>query len=187
MINFSTNSDLILRESVVGSRRISNYWWASVVLLGASGFLIVGISSYLQYDLVPFLSAKNIVFVPQGLVMCFYGSAGILLSIYLWLTIFWNVGEGYNEFDKGNGLVRIFRWGYPGKDRRINIVYDIKDIQAIRVEIKEGINPRRVIYLKIKGTRDMPLTRIGQPLTLAEIEEQAAKLARFLQVNIEGI
>ena len=54
-------------------------------------------------------------------------------------------------------------------------------------EIKEGINPRRVIYLRIKGKRDIPLTRIGQPLTLEEIEQKAADLARFLQVSIEGL
>lgn len=181
------NLDLIRREPILGSRRISNYWWASIVLSGATGFLLVGVSSYLRADLIPFISSKDIIFFPQGLVMSFYGIAGLLLSIYLWLTIYWNIGEGYNEFNKQEGIVRIFRWGFPGKYRKIDIVYPLQDIQSIRVEIKEGINPRRVIYLRIKGKRDIPLTRIGQPLTLEEIEQKAADLARFLQVSIEGL
>lgn len=99
--------------------------------------------------------------------------------------------------------------------------------QAVRVEVKEGVNPRRVLYVCIKartislalpwqhdfapshnfvtlsatairdssnfralhvqGRQDIPLTRIGQPLTLAELEGQAADLAKFLQVPIEGL
>jgi len=189
MTNVSIDSklDLIRKDSVLGSRRISNYWWSSVILGGASGFLLVGLSSYYGSDLIPFIHSKDILFFPQGLVMSFYGVAGILLSIYLWLTIFWNVGEGYNEFNKKDGIVKIFRWGFPGKNRKIELVYPIEDIQSIRVEIKEGFNPRRVIYLRIKGKRDIPLTRIGQPLTLEEIEEKAADLARFLQISIEGL
>nr|YP_001019142.1 photosystem I assembly protein Ycf4 [Chlorokybus atmophyticus]Q19V70.2 RecName: Full=Photosystem I assembly protein Ycf4 [Chlorokybus atmophyticus]ABD62262.2 hypothetical chloroplast RF4 [Chlorokybus atmophyticus]WKT05643.1 hypothetical chloroplast RF4 [Chlorokybus atmophyticus] len=185
--SIDSKSDLIRRDPVLGSRRLSNYWWATVILVGASGFFLVGISSYFGFNLVPFIKSEEILFIPQGLVMSFYGVAGILLSVYLWLTIIWNVGEGYNEYNKQDGIVRIFRWGFPGKNRRIDLVYPIQDVQAIRVEIKEGINPRRVIYLKIKGKREIPLTRIGQPLTLGEIEEKAANLARFLQVSIEGL
>lgn len=181
------NQNLIRREPVLGSRRFSNYWWASIILAGAAGFLLVGISSYLGEDLIPFLSSKELLFFPQGIVMSFYGVAGLLLSLYLWLTIYWDIGQGYNEFNKKEGIVRIFRWGFPGKYRRIDLVYPIQDVQSIKIEIKEGINPRRVIYLRIKGKRDIPLTQIGQPLTLEEIEQKAADLARFLQVSIEGL
>ena len=38
-----------------------------------------------------------------------------------------------------------------------------------------------------QGRQDIPLTRIGQPMTLEELEGQAAELARFLQVPIEGL
>ncbi len=178
-------SDLIRRYIVIGSRRFSNYWWASVIFLGGLGFLLTGISSYFQIDLFFFIKSKDIIFFPQGLVMCFYGTLGFIFSIFLWLTLFWSVGGGFNEFNKKDGIIRIFRWGFPGKNRRIDLVYFIKDIEAIRVELKEGINPRRTIYLRVKGKRDIPLTRIGQPLTLEEIENQAAELAKFLQVSLE--
>ena len=68
------------------------------------------------------------------------------------------------------GLVRIFRWGFPGKNRRIDLQYPIKEVQSIRVEIQEGINPKRIIYLKLRGNREIPLTRAGQPISLQELE-----------------
>lgn len=188
MIGSKKNDFSMLRRyAVVGSRRWSNYWWASVILLGGVGFLLTGLSSYLGFNVLPFLKAENITFFPQGLVMCFYGFLGFFFSTYLWLTIFWNIGEGFNEFNKKEELVRIFRWGFPGKNRRIDLTYPIKDIQSIRVDIQEGLNPRRTIYMRVKGNRDIPLTRVGQPLTLEQIEKQAAELAKFLQVSLEGL
>ena len=103
------------------------------------------------------------------------------------LTINWDVGSGYNEFNKEEGIMRIFRYGFPGKNRRINLVSNLADVQAVRVEISDGVNPRRVVYVRCKGKSDIPLTRIGQPLTLAEVEKQAADLAKFLGVPIEGL
>jgi len=180
-------NDIVYVDPVVGAKRFSNYFWASVVTAGASGFLITGASAYFKHNLVFFLDASDIQFFPQGLVMSFYGIAGLLLATYLWLTINWNVGAGYNEFNKEEGIFRVFRYGFPGKNRRVNLLTDLKDVTAVRVEISDGINPRRVVYVKCKGKGDIPLTRIGQPLTLAEVERQAAELAKFLQVPIEGL
>jgi hypothetical protein len=176
--------ELIRRYSITGSRRFSNYWWAGVIFLGSVGFLLTGLSSYFNFNLLPFIHAENIIFFPQGLVMCFYGVLGFIFSIYLGLTIFWSVGSGFNEFNKKDGLVRIFRWGFPGKNRRIDLSYALNDIEAIRVELQEGINPRRTIYLRVKGNREIPITRIGQPMSLEEVETQAAELAKFLQIDL---
>jgi hypothetical protein len=68
-----TKSDFLWIENVVGSRRISNVVWATIVFLGALGFILVGLSSYLNKDIVSFLPSQSITFTPQGLVMCFYG------------------------------------------------------------------------------------------------------------------
>lgn len=180
-------SEWLWIEPIIGSRRISNFCWAFILLLGALGFFFVGISSYFGKDLIPFLSSQQILFVPQGVVMCFYGIAGLFLSFYLWCTILWNIGSGYNKFDKKKKIVSLFRWGFPGENRRILIKFFMKDIQGIRMEIQEGIYPRRILYMKIKGQQDIPLTRIGENLSLREIEEKAAELARFLRVSIEGL
>ena len=119
--------------------------------------------------------------------MGIYGIAGLLLATYLWLAIVWDLGGGYNEFNRETSQIKIFRWGFPGKNRRIEIDCGTEDVQSVRVEIKEGLNPRRALYLRVKGRRDIPLTRVGQPISLEELETQGAKLAKFLQVPLEGL
>lgn len=185
----NTNGVTIRRYMIVGERRFSNYWWTFVIFLGSCGFLFTGISSYLHLNLnsFPFFGSQNISFFPQGLLMSFYGSLGFLLSIYWLFLIFWNVGGGFNEFNKKDGLIRIFRWGYPGKTRRIDLLYSLKDVEAIKVELKQGFDPQRTIYMRLKGKREIPLTGIGQPLTLKDLEKQASELANFLQVSLEGL
>ena len=182
-----STSDRVLRQEVIGSRRLSNYWWASVISLGATGFLLAGISSYLQVNLLPFANPTELAFIPQGIVMGFYGLIGLLLGLYLWLIVLWDVGGGYNEFNKETGFVQIFRRGFPGKNRRVEVTCRTEDVQSVRVSIREGLNPRRSLYLKIKGRGEVPLTRVGQPLALAELENQGAELARFLGVSLEGL
>lgn len=193
-----TNEKLSIRRyMIIGERRFSNYWWTFVVFLGSCGFLFTGLSSYFNTGLssqnnslentLPFFGSQSISFFPQGLLMSFYGSLGFLLSIYWLFLIFWNVGGGFNEFNKKEGFIRVFRWGYPGKNRRIDLQYSLKDVEAIKVELKQGFDPQRTIYMRLKGKREIPLTGIGQPLTLKDLEKQASELANFLQVSLEGL
>ena len=60
-------------------------------------------------------------------------------------------------------------------------------MQAVQVEIKEGLNPRRALYLRVKGRRNIPLTPVGQPVPLTKLENQGAALAQFLGVPLEGL
>jgi len=182
----SKDTDL-LHQPVLGSRRFSNLFWATVIAVGATGFLLSGISSYLHVNLLPFSDPTALVFVPQGLVMGLYGAAGMLLALYLWLAIAWDVGGGHNRFDRKANQIQILRWGYPGKNRQVVFECPFSDVQSVRVEIREGLNPKRALYLKLKNRREIPLTRVGQPLPLAQIEQQGAELARFLGVPLEGI
>lgn len=174
----------IRRYLIVGERRFSNYFYSALVFFGSCGFLFTGISSYLSTFSA---STSAVAFFPQGLLMCFYGSLGLLLSVYWLFLIFWNVGGGFNEFNKKDGMIRIFRWGYPGKNRRIDFSYSLKDVEAIKVEFKQGFDPQRTIFLRLKGKREIPLTGVGQPLTLKDLEKQASELANFLQVSLEGL
>jgi len=185
--SIQTSTDRVLKYSVLGARRFSNYWWATIVTLGATGFFLASLSSYLQINLLPFADPTSLIFIPQGVAMGFYGVAGITLASYLWVIITLDVGGGYNEFNKETGQVRIFRSGFLGKNRKIEIEYPLDNVQAIRVDIREGLNPKRALYLRVKGRPDIPLTRVGQPLPLSDLENQGAELARFLQVPLEGL
>nr|YP_010759970.1 photosystem I assembly protein Ycf4 [Cuscuta macrocephala]WEY29898.1 photosystem I assembly protein Ycf4 [Cuscuta macrocephala] len=170
-------SEQILIELIPGSRKGSNFVWAFTLLLGSLEFLLVGTSSYLSRNLISFF--------PQGIVMTFYGISGLFISLYLWSMLFWNVGGGYHQFDKKRGVICIFRWVFPGRNRRILLRFFIKDIRSIRIEAKEGFYTRHVLYMYIRGQKAIPLTRTYEILTPVEIEKRAAELASFLCVPIE--
>jgi Ycf4 len=177
----------VLRYAILGSRRLSNFFWATVVSIGGLGFLLAGLSSYLRVNLLPFKNALDIVFVPQGLALGFYGVAAILLASYLWMVIALDVGGGFNEFNRDSNRIQIFRWGFFGKNRKVEVSCRLNDAQAVRVVIREGLNPKRAIYLQIKGRGEIPLSRVGQPLPLAVIENEAAEIASFLGIPLEGL
>ena len=174
-------------DLILGSRRTSNYLWMVITFIGGIGFCLAGISSYLGFQLLPFANTQEIVFIPQGIVMTFYGTVGLLLSMFLLSTLYLNVGGGYNLYDKKNKRIEIFRLGFPGKKKEICLSYQMKDIKSVKLSISEGINPKREIYLKTKDQREVPITRIGEPLLLSQIEEEAVELASFLEVPLEGL
>ncbi|KAK9660940.1 hypothetical protein RND81_O173200 [Saponaria officinalis] len=108
-------SECIWIELIAGSRKISNFGWAFILLLGSLGFVFVGISSYLGRSFISLFPSQQILFFPQGIVMSFYGLAGLFISSYLWCTISLNVGSGYDFFDKKEGIVCIFSLGISWK------------------------------------------------------------------------
>jgi Ycf4 len=177
----------VLSQPVLGSRRFSNFFWAIVVSIGGIGFLLAGLSSYFHVNLLPVGDPTQLTFIPQGIAMTFYGVAGTLLATYLWGAILLDIGGGYNKFDRDAGEITIFRNGFPGKNRRIELKSKIADAQAVRVDIKDGLSPRRTLYVRIAGRREIPLTRVGEPISLTELETQGANLARFLGVPLEGL
>ena len=173
-----------LEQPVLGFRRLSNQLLAVIVTIGGLGFTLTCLSSYLGQDLLPIGSPSSLLFVPQGLVMGLYGIAGLLLATYLLAMINVNLGAGSNSFDKASGMVKICRRGYF---KLISAEFPLKDVKAVKVEVRDGFNPLRRLSLRVQGRRDITLTRVGQPLPLAQLEQDGAELARFLDVNLEGL
>lgn len=177
-------SGALMEQAVLGSRRLSNILVAAAVTTGGIGFLLTSASSFFGTDLLPIGHPAELAWVPQGLVMGLYGLAAALLSTYLWLVIGIDVGAGSNRFDKRAGTVTITRRGFR---QQINVEIPLRDVQAVKVEVRDGLNPRRRLSLKVQGRRDMPLTRVGEPMPLADLELSGARLARFLGVPLEGV
>jgi len=180
----SSQADDVLEQPVLGSRRLSNVLVAAVVSAGGLGFLLTSASSRLGVDLLPIGHPAALDFVPQGLVMGLYGVAATLLSTYLWTVIGLDVGSGSNRFDRSSGEATISRRGFR---QQIDVRVPLQQIKAVKVEVRDGLNPRRRLSLRIQGRRDLPLTRVGEPLPLAELELGGARLARFLGVPLEGL
>jgi hypothetical protein len=177
----------IRQDKIVGSRRFSNFFWTFVLFLGGISFLLAGLSSYLKINLLPFTNTSELVFIPQGVVMMFYGTLSLSISIYTLLTVVWDIGSGYNEYNKIENLVKIVRKGFPGKNREILLTYPLNNIRAIGIKISEGLNPKRIIYLCLKDERKIPLTPVEQPSTISDLEENAADLAKFLELKLENL
>ena len=178
------SQETILEQQVLGSRRLSNVLVASAVSIGGIGFLLASLSSRLGRNLIPLLQTSELAWVPQGLVMGLYGTAALLLATYLWIVISVDLGGGSNLFDKASGTAVITRQGLR---QAIKVEVPLRDIQAVKVEVRDGLSPLRRLALRIQGRRDLPLSRIGEPIPLAELESAGAKLARFLGVPLEGI
>ena len=158
----------IRQDIILGSRRFSNYFWTIFLLVGGLGFLLAGLSSYFHTNFLPFSNPSELIFIPQGLVMMFYGTLSLGLSIYIGLTVILDIGSGYNEYNKLENLVKIIRKGFPGKNRQVLLTYPFANIRAIGIKITEGLNPTRSIYLCLKDKRNIPLTPV-QPVSYTHL------------------
>tara|TARA_Y100001978_G_scaffold203301_1_gene228120 strand:- start:8451 stop:9008 length:558 start_codon:yes stop_codon:yes gene_type:complete len=174
-----------IEQKINGSRKISNYLIGGMLTIGGVGFILASISSYTGRDLLPLGNASTLLFVPQGLIMGAYGIIANLLNIYLWYMVYINFGSGFNSFDKPSKSVIIKRKGLF-KDIDVKLSFD--EIKSVKLDISEGFNPRRRIALVLKGRRKvLPLSSSGDLKPLLEVEEEGARLAKFLSVNLEGI
>nr|YP_010273617.1 photosystem I assembly protein Ycf4 [Dichondra micrantha]UKO32025.1 photosystem I assembly protein Ycf4 [Dichondra micrantha]BDR61577.1 photosystem I assembly protein Ycf4 [Dichondra micrantha] len=170
-----------------GARKIANFRWAFILFLGSLGFLLVGICSYLgSRNSLSFFPPKEIRFFPQGIVMSFYGMEGLFISSYLVCTFYWNVGGGFDKVDQG-GIVHIFRWGFPGRNRRIFFRFLRRDIRAVRIRAKQGsFSTHLVLYLVVRDLGPIPLTRTDEDWSnYGEFEKHAVELSEFLSVKFE--
>ena len=119
----------IIKEEIVGARNISTIFTMLVLFFAGLGFFLAGLSSYFDVNLLLISDTSEITFIPQGIALLFYGTGALGISIYVLLTLFWNVGSGYNEFSKLDNIVRIVRLGFPGKNRTIFLSYEFQNIK----------------------------------------------------------
>lgn len=175
----------VLKTDFPGSRRLSNIFWALIVTLGGSGFFLTGLSSFFNVNLLFFSNSNDISFIPQGIVLLFYGTVGSILGIFLTLTIWWNVGFGYNEYNRLSQKVTIYRKSFPGRNQELVFSFGFDEVKSIKMRIKDGLNPKRQLLLCLNDNREIPLTGIEQPTALNKIENDAISIAKYLNVFLE--
>lgn len=177
----------VRRDFIFQSHTLGNFLWAIFSFLGGSIFFILGICSYFNFNLFLIFQGTDIQFFPQGILLFFYGLAGSLLGIYLYSIFLWRIGDGYNEFNRQKEIIRIFRWGFPGKNRKILFSYSISEVENLIIKIQEGLNSQSTLYLKLKNGILIPLTRTDAFLTIKKFEYYAADLAQFLKVPLKDV
>ena len=186
MPNLTKNSYLMLRQRFKGSRKFNNIIWAFIITLGGFGFLATGLSSFLKSNFFYLLYIKQLIFVPQGLVLTFYGTIGISLGIFIWLTIWSNLGSGYNEFNKNTSLITIYRRGLPGLMNNIFLELKFKQVKFIKMIVQNGISPKRQLVLFLYDGREIPLMNGGKIMSLSCLEENALNVTYYLGVPLES-
>jgi hypothetical protein len=180
-------SENIIKESITGARNIGSFL-TMLILFGAGlGFFLTGLSSYLNINLIKLTDTSQITFFPQGIVMLFYGTGALGISMYLLLTIVWNIVFCYNEFSKVENMARVVRLGFPGKNRTIFLSYEFKNIKNLKFLIKQGLNPRCNILLVLKDKREIPLFPAQFLLNPNETEKKAIELSKFLNVPLDSL
>lgn len=177
----------IRQDKIIGSRRLSNFFWSVFLLFGGTGFILAGLSSYFKVNLLPITNSTDLLFIPQGIIMIFYGTVSLFFGFYVIFTIILDIGSGYNEYNKDENIVKIVRKGFPGKNREILLTYPLTNIKSIGIEVSENLNSARSLYLCLIDDRRIPLTQVEQPNKISNLENKASELAKFLDLNLETI
>ena len=186
------NGKIILySEPIYGGRRFNNFIAVVLLFLFGLGFFIAGISSYFHTNIIPLRDFSTIEFLPQGILLLFYGTCSSLLSILITSLIVWDIGSGTNIYDIENQVVRVSRRGFPkiidliNKKKNFYLVYSFNEIDSLELDIIGGINPKRVIFLGLKDGRRIPLTPSNEFSSLSFLENRAIFLAKFLQMDLK--
>jgi hypothetical protein len=175
----------LIRSYIDGSRQLNNIFWALTVSAGGLGFFLSGLSSFFEVNLLVFSDSTQLSFIPQGIVLLFYGTVGLTLGIFLWLTIWWDIGFGYNEYNKETRKVTLYRKGFPGKNRELCLKFNFDELKSIKMFIRDGLNPKRQLFLCLNDSREIPLTGSDKPTALNRIETEALSLSKYLNIYLE--
>nr|YP_009675008.1 photosystem I assembly protein Ycf4 [Rhizochromulina marina]QDH81859.1 photosystem I assembly protein Ycf4 [Rhizochromulina marina] len=178
------DTNLVHREFLKGANTISNYIWCSILFLGGFGFFLAGLASYYKRNFIPLFDSTELDFIPQGILLLFYGTLALLLSFFILLWIVEKVGSGFNEYDQVERVVRVFRKGLSFLKNDIYLVYSFSDVKNIELEIVDNINPRRVLYLCLQDERRIPLNPTTVLNDLAELEKRGIFLANLMEVSL---
>lgn len=185
---------VIYSEVITGASQFANYIWVMILFLFGLGFCSVGLSSYFNntINFLGFTKLSSIEFIPQGILLLFYGTCALLLSFLLITLIKWNIGSGTNIYDVESKVVRLTRQGFPNlskkfilKQRNIYLVYPFSEILNIELEIQDGITPTRIIFLILKDGRRIPLTPSNKLDDILAIETRSIFIAKLLKIDLK--
>jgi hypothetical protein len=178
--------NFIQREQIKGFRNLNNCFLSFFLFFSGISFFLIGFFSYFNFQIFPFFNIENINYIPQGILMIFYGTMGIIFSIYFIFNIIFDVGSGYNEYSKKEEIIRLIRKGYPGKNSLIFLTYSLDSIKKIKISYRQGFDSRNNIFLVLRDKREIPLYPSQNFLNIYKIEENGILLSQFLDIPLEN-
>jgi hypothetical protein len=194
LLESDTTQEQIIEYSQVvnGTKIFSNYFWLIVLFTFGVGFLSRGLGSFLAYKAINIDSFSNIDYLPQGILLTFYGSCALILSSILVSFLSFNIGAGKNRFDLKNQKVIITRQGSPFftsrlilGQKKLKFQCSFDSIQNIEFAIIDGLNPRRCIFLNTKDGTRVPLTPSNNLRDLKILEEEAIFISKLVKTDLK--
>lgn len=171
-------------QKIIGSRNSKSIFVMMLLFFGGISFFLTGIASY--SNLSNFLNiGQNLTYIPQGILLLFYGSCFLTLSIYISLTCWWNIGSGYNLFCNTKQIIYIVRKNFPGKNQFLFFSYPYKLVKTVKFLKKEGLNPRYNILIVLKDKREIPLYPAQFLLKQSILEKESIAISNMLKVPLE--
>jgi len=179
----------VLKWMFRGARDFWSCFWAMIIPPVSAGFLIVGASSGLGWqivDLTPWTS-ENLAFlksnvfiqwIPQGVFMTFYGFGGLfLLTPLLWFLVSTDSGNGVLRFDKKTELMQIVKNGELMEE------VAFEDIKSVRMEWNDlWLSTRELLIVKNDGEEVRWWNEGEKPKEV--VERRASDLAEFLDKEL---
>jgi len=181
---------LLYLENIQGMNRSANWFWMIMLFSFGTGFFLIGLSSGFSDSYQ--INDQNIMFIPQGIAMMFYGTIAILLSVVIFLSILWNIGSGKNSYDLESKIIRLtrnnlpefkifFQLNYP----KNFVVYNFSQIEYLELKTITGLNPENICYIVLKDKRKIPL-HLSNPITnLKFSESRAIFLSQIFEVDLK--
>jgi hypothetical protein len=171
-----------------GSRSSSNIFWTTMISLFGAGFFFLGLSSYTNSYF--FLSGikSDLTFLPQGIVLLFYGTLFTVIGLYLWITIECNVGFGYSQYTFSD--IILYRKGFPGKNCISHIVIPNEEIDSLVLALTTRDNnhtSQRRVYLKLKDSGEICITGSKIPKRRADLDIELWLFSQYLQIPVQII
>ena len=153
----------IRRDIIPGYHRVSNYAFKRVRGIRGARFFVIGFSRWLQKKLLPLTDIIGIKFIPQGLAMFFYGSLTVRSSLYIFVGRSWSLGSGFNEYNKEEGKLYIFRLRFPGQNRRRELFYSFLELKTLYLDRRSYLMKQVMIHLNLflNKRRKICLTRLN--------------------------
>eukprot|EP00929_Paragymnodinium_shiwhaense_P113820 TRINITY_DN82107_c0_g1_i1.p1 TRINITY_DN82107_c0_g1~~TRINITY_DN82107_c0_g1_i1.p1 ORF type:complete len:305 (-),score=106.91 TRINITY_DN82107_c0_g1_i1:169-1083(-) len=179
----------VLKWKFEGARSFWLCFWAIILPPISAGFLIVGASAGLGWQLVdltpwtaenlPFLRSNVFIqWVPQGVFMSFYGFGGLfLLSPLIWWLVVTNKGNGVLRFDKKTELMQMVR------DGELKEEVPFEEIKSVRMEWNElALSNRELLIIKQDGDEVRWWNEGDKPKET--VERRGSQLANFINKEL---
>ena len=141
-----------LVEKIISSKHRENTLLSNLLSIVGVGYFLTGVSSFYNTNYLLLPGCETISFIPQGIVMVFYGTVGIFLGMFLnFLVLCFKIGFGVNVYNQKREMIIISRRLFPKfnrKDMKLCCVVSFFEVASLKVSLTYGKEGCLILYKK---------------------------------------